>query len=166
MLGDYNSRFHYLRDVYFIQKRGMKKFPATLIAGFEALFSIYFYRGMKVAPTYTDGRLKRTIKHSNECLDQDMSVIIFPEDSSEGYHEKLTSFFPGFVMLAKHYQKTHNKENIPIYPVYYHKKLNKLVIGKPSTLADYPNMDRQQIADSFCTQVNDLLKEYVLGQDE
>lgn len=165
MLGNYNSRFHYLRDVYFMQKRHMKKFPATIIAGFEALFSIFFYRGMKILPTFTDGRLRATIHNSVKCLNNDVCVTVFPEDSSTGYHEVLTGFFPGFVMLAQQYRRV-NKQDVPIYPVYYHKKSNTMVIGKPTTLADYPEMDRDQIAENFREQINTLLDEHILSKDQ
>ncbi len=156
MLGNYNSRFHYLRDVYFMQKRHMKKFPATLIAGFEALFSIYFYRGMKIMPTFTDGRLRETIKNSVECLNNDVCVTVFPEDSSTGYHEVLTECFPGFVMLAQQYRRVNKGQDVPLYPMYYNKKQNTITIGKPSTLADYPDMNRDQIAEAFRLQINAL----------
>ena len=161
MLGNYKSRFRYLRDVYFVQKRGMKKFPATLIASFEAIFSIFFYRGMKVLPSYDDARVVTTIKNSIACIDANVPVMIFPEDSSTGYHEKLKSFFPGFVGIAERYRKLHNGEDVNIYPVYYHKKHNKMVIGKPAKLSDYEGMDRYQIADAFCKKVNDLFEKYV-----
>ena len=82
MLGNYKSRFRYLRDVLYIQKNGLKKFPATLKAGFEALFSIYFYRGMKILPTFTDARFMKTISYSVETLKSGTSIMIFPEDSS------------------------------------------------------------------------------------
>ena len=161
MLGNYKSRFRYLRDVYYVQKRGMKKFPATLIASFEAIFSIFFYRGMKVLPSYDDARVVTTIKNSIACIDANVPVMIFPEDSSTGYHEKLKSFFPGFVGIAERYRKLHNGEDVNIYPIYYHKEKNKMVIGKPAKLSDYEGMDRYQIADAFCKKVNDLFEKYV-----
>lgn len=161
MLGNYKSRFHYLRDVYFMQKRHMKKLPATLIAGFEALFSIFFYRGMKIMPTYPDGRLGTTIKNSVDCLNNNVCVTIFPENSEEGYHEILSEFFPGFVMLALRYKKANEGKEVPIYPVYYHKKNNVMVIGKPSCLADYPGMTREQIAELFRNQINTLFYEHI-----
>ncbi len=165
MTGTYKQRFHYLRDVYFIQKRGMNKFFATIIAGFEALFSIYFYRGIKTLPTFPDGRLASTIKHSIKCLQNDVSIMVFPEDSSEGYHEVLTQFFPGFVALAERYRKETGKD-VDIYPLYYSKKHNKLVVGKPKTLADFPNMDRHQIAQQFCNEVNSLFFNYVCPAEQ
>lgn len=166
MMGNYSLRYHYLRDVYFIQKRGMKKFWATLIAGFEAIFSIFFYRGIKTLPTFTDGRLASTIRHSVTCLDNDVSVLVFPEDSSDGYHELLTEFFPGFVSIAERYRKTHDGADVGIYPLYYSKEHNKLVIGKPTTLADYPNFNRHQIAEEFRKQVNALYLEHVCTKEE
>lgn len=160
MMGNYKMRFHYLRDVYFIQKRGMKKFWASILASFEAAFSIFFYRGIKTMPTFTDGRMVSTIKNSITCLDNDVSVLIFPEDSSEGYHEILTAFFSGFVSLAERYHKTHG-EHAEIYPMYYSQTHNKLVIGKPQTLAHFPEMNRRQIAEEFRKIVNSLYTEHI-----
>lgn len=160
MLGNYRMRFHYLRDVYFMQKRGMKKFPASLIAAFEAAFSIYFYRGMKMLPTFMDARFATTIRNSVTCLENDVSVMIFPEDSSEGYHDILTSFFNGFVILAERYRKK-TGEDVDICPVYFCKRKNIIYIGKSSKLSDYPDSNRDQIADEFRRQVNALYTDYV-----
>ena len=64
MLGDFKSRQSYLRDVFYIQKRGFSKGRASFLGGFEACFSPCFYKGMRVLPTFTDGRLKDTINKS------------------------------------------------------------------------------------------------------
>lgn len=160
MLGNYKMRFHYLRDVYFVQKRGMKKFWASIIAAFEAAFSIYFYKGMKMLPTFMDARFAATIKNSVACLEQDVSVMIFPEDSSDGYHDILMSFFNGFVMLAERYRRK-TGEDVDICPVYYSKNKNVIYIGKPSRLSDYPDMNRDEIAEEFRKQVNSLYTDYV-----
>jgi len=160
MLGNYRMRFHYLRDVYFMQKRGMKKFPASLIAAFEAAFSIYFYRGMKMLPTFMDARFAATVRNSVTCLENDVSVMIFPEDSSEGYHDILTSFFNGFVILAERYRKK-TGEDVDICPVYFCKRKNVIYIGKTSKLSDYPDLNRDQIAERFRLQVNALYTDYV-----
>lgn len=167
MLGNYKMRFKYLRDVYFVQKRGMHKFPATLIAGFEAAFSIYFYRGMKMMPTFMDSRFAGTIRNSVTCLDNDVSVMIFPEDSSEGYKDIITSFFSGFVTLAERYRRKHNGEEVDIFPVYYSKANKVIVIGKPSKLADYPGLSRDEISEQIRLQLNalytdEICKNYVL----
>ena len=162
MLGNYKSRYHYLRDVYFIQKRHKSKFAATLLAFFEAFFSPWFYKGMRVIPSYNDSRLLVTLRKSMRMLNNNISVIIYPEDSSEGYHEVLTDFFAGFVELAKFYAKN-TGEDIPICPAYYHAKKKVMVIGKPQYLSDYTSrgLGRKEIAKEFCNIVNNLFLEHI-----
>ena len=162
MTENYASRYDYLRNVYFIQKRHKTKFAATLLASFEAALSIYFYRGLRVIPSYNDNRFIKTIRLSMNMLDNDVGVMVFPEDSDEGYHEVLTDFHAGFVELAKYYGKKKG-EDIPIYPVYYHAKKRVIIIGEPSRLTEYTDrgMNRKEIATNFCQQVNDLFFKYI-----
>lgn len=157
MLGNYSSRFHYLRDVFYIQKCGWGKFKATIKAGIEALFSKMLYKGMKFVPTYPDGRLTQTIKQSIEILDDDKAILVFPEDSNEGYKEIMTSFFSGFVLLSLQYFKK-TGEDLPIYPIYYHQKKKIIIVGKPLFVQELVNkgMNRDQIAELFCEEVNNL----------
>lgn len=166
MLGTYKERYHYLRDVYFIQKRHKNKAAATILAGLEALVSQFIYKGMNVLPSYNDSRFITTVRKSLHVLEHNVGVMIFPEDSSEGYHEILTGFFAGFVELAKCFRMRHH-EDVPIYPVYYHDKKKVMVIGEPSKLADYTDkgMSRKEIAASFCQQVNDLFLKYIKGEE-
>ena len=166
MLGNYNMRYLYLRDVYFRQKRNKNKFASRLLARFDALFSIYFYRGIKVLPSYPDGRLVSTIKHSIACLEEDTSVLIFPEDSDHGYKDVMTKFFGGFVTLAERYRKKHNGDEVDICPMYYSKSKHKIIIGKCSKLSDYPNMTRDQVAEEFRNQVNNLYFDYIFSDNK
>ena len=88
--------------------------------------------------------------------------MVFPEHSETGYHETLTGFSAGFVVLAERYHKLYGKD-IPIYPIYYHKKKRKMIIGKPHTLQEFRNrnLTRQQIADEFCAMTNRLFEQHV-----
>lgn len=161
MLGTYKDRFHYLRDVFYMQKRGFNKFIAGFLATFEAIFSPFIYKGMKVLPTYTNGKLLGTINKSVNALNSDAAVMIFPEDSNDGYFEKMTQFFPGFVLLSQiYYQKT--GEDIPVYPVYYHLKKRILCIGEPCYVQEYvkQGLKRNQIAEILKDKVNDLYNTY------
>lgn len=162
MLGNYKSRFHYLRDVYFVQKRGVNKAFASFLASFEACFSIWIYKGMHVIPTYPDGRFLKTLRTSLATLKNNRAVMVFPEHSETGYHETLTGFSAGFVVLAERYFKLYG-EDIPIYPIYYHKNKAKMVVGKPHILQEFRerNLTRQQIADEFCDMTNQLFEQYV-----
>ncbi|MGN0814258.1 MAG: hypothetical protein ACI4MH_03400 [Candidatus Coproplasma sp.] len=161
MLEDYRTRRKYLRDVFYMQKKGFGKFRSSFLATFEAFFSIFFYRGMKFMPTYTDARFAKTLNDSVEVLKDDTAVLVFPEDSGEGYKDVMEKFFPGFVMLAdNYYRKT--KEDLPVYPVYYSQSANKLIVGKPEYLHDLKaqGYDRNAVAELMCNKVNGLYYEY------
>lgn len=162
MLEGYKSRFRYLRDVYFVQKRKMNKAFASFLASFEAFFSIWIYKGMHVIPSYPDGRFLKTLRISLNTLENNRAVMVFPEHSETGYHETLTGFSAGFVVLAERYRKLYG-EDIPIYPIYYHTKLNKMVVGKPHTLDEFKdkNMTRNEIANEFCKITNQLFVDHI-----
>ena len=146
-----------MRDVLYIQKNGVNKFKATLKAGFEAIFSIFIYKGMKILPSYPDARLIKTLKYSMNMLNAGYAVSVYPEDSNKGYFKEMTHFFPGFVMLAQQYYKT-TGEDLPVFPVYYGRKKKKIVVGTPLYVQDFVNqgLDREEIAEKFRLEVNQL----------
>lgn len=164
MLGNFKSRRAYLRDVFYMQKRGFSKGKASFKATFEAIFSKYFYKGMRVLPTFTDSRLIGTINKSIDILNQNASIMIFPEDSNKGYFDILTSLFPGFLLLAEKYFKT-TGEDLPVYPVYYHNKKNIIVIDKPHYIQQLKQqgMKKEDILKFFLEKINSL---YTLCEKE
>ena len=159
MLGNYKSRYLYLRNVFYIQKQGKSKFVATVKAAFEAIFSIFFYRGIKILPTYTDMRFLYTVRNSISVLEDGSSLLIFPENSSKGYFDELTSAFPGFVMLAEQY-KIKTGEDVPIIPAYYHRKSQKIVVERPRYLSEFKDkgMSRNEIAEYFKEEINGIYR--------
>lgn len=164
MLGTYKERFKYLRNVLYIQKMHKNKFISTIKAFYEAFFSIFIYKGMKVIGTYTDMRLLSTIRSSTGVLDENASVIIFPEDSSEGYFDEIKSAFPGFVMLSSLYYSKRG-EDVPIIPAYISRKRGKkrLVIGAPRYVHELElvGKSKQEIADILKDDINELYREYI-----
>ena len=120
------------------------------------------YKGMRMMPTYPDARFTNTLRQSCKVLDANLAVMIFPENSNDGYHEVLTEFFPGFVMLAEKYYRTKG-EDVPVIPAYYHVKKRIQIIGKPMYVQDYvkQGMNREEIAKVFCDAVNQLFYDYV-----
>ena len=157
MLGSYKDRFHYLRDIFYMQKNGCGKFKATLRAGFEAIFSIFIYKGMKILPSYPDVRFRKTLQYSMDVLDAGYAVSLYPEDSNAGYLDELTHFFSGFVMLAQQYYKK-TQESLPVFPVYWGRKGNKIIIGNPLYVQDLEKegLTRDEIAERFRLEVNGL----------
>lgn len=163
MLGSYKERFNYLRNVLYIQKMHKNKFIATLKALYEAVFSIYVYKGIKVIGTYTDMRLLTTVRNSVDVLNSNASVVIYPEDSSEGYFDELRSVFPGFSILSEIYYKKHG-EDVPIIPAYISTSKKRLIIGKPRYLREMQlsGMDKTAISDTIRDDINDLYRSYIL----
>ncbi len=157
MVGNYKSRKAYLRDVFYITKQGYGKFHASLAGGFEAIFSKYFYRGIKVIGTYENVKLRRTINKSIDVINENIPILIFPENSWEGYKEVLTEFYPGFVLLAEQYFKRTGVD-LPVYPVYYHAQKKIMLIDRPLYVNELAKqgLDKKQIAEVFKNKVNDL----------
>lgn len=167
MLGNYRERFSYLRNVLYIQKMHKNKFTATFKALYEAVFSIFIYKGMKIIGTYTDMRLLSTIRNSMGVLDEGASVIIYPEDSSEGYFDEVRSAFPGFVMLAETY---YNKkgEDVPIIPAYISTKKKRFIVGEPKYVHEMQKsgLSRQEIADKMKDEINALYHRFIVTDTE
>lgn len=157
MLGNYKMRYNYLRNVFYMQKRGYGKVRATLRAVFAAFFSKFFYKGMNVIPTWHDGRMFKTVTQSIDGMNDGASVLIFPENSDEGYKDVLTGFHAGFVSLAECYYKKTGKD-VPVYPVYFHHKKKVMAIGAPLCVQDFvrQGLGRTQIAEEYRKAVNHL----------
>lgn len=162
MLGKYGERFRYLRDVLYIQKNGSPRWLASFRAFFEAFFSSFIYKGMKFLPTYTDGRLMHTVKKSVDILGENIPIIIFPENSEEGYKDELTSFFPGFVLVAKGYKRRYGKD-VPMRPVYYCKKKRIIAVGEECFLSDFEG-GKEQVAEAMRLKVNELYRRIISGE--
>lgn len=162
MLGNYKSRFKYLRDVLYIQKNKVGKKKASFKAFFEAFFSLSIYKGMKVIPSFPDARLRKTLDCSIKTLESGCAVGIYPEDSSNGYFDEMTSFLPGFVLLSNVYYKKHG-EDLPVYSMYYDDKQKKIYVGKPFYVQKLieSGMNKEQVAEFFKNEVNRLYYTYV-----
>lgn len=130
MCGNYKMRWNYLYHIFYRQKLKYSRTKSFLLATSFGLISKFLYNSTGLIGTYKDTRLASTFKKSFQVLDQKLGLLIFPEDSSNGYFEKPTQYFKGFLSLSKLYFKK-NQVDLPIYNVYFSKAKNKLVIDKP-----------------------------------
>ena len=162
MFGNYRMRRAYLKDVLYIQKCGAKPFKATFMATILAPFNQFIYKGMWMLPSFPDMRLNKTLRYSTMALNENIPVMIFPENSNKGYKNVLTEFFPGFIMLSHKYYKD-TSIDLPIYPVYYSIKKRILVIDKPMYVQKLKEqgLSREEICKVFCDAVNNLYHTYV-----
>ena len=156
MNSNIKSIYKYLSTIYFHNKKHMSK-PLAKIVGFIACPLLkLFYSGLNLISTYPDYRLRKTFKESLNAINTTQNLVIFPEDSSNGYHDKLTSFHPDFVMFS---DLCLNKEiNLPIYLMYYKKKENTFIVDKPIMYSELNklNLNKKELANIFCDRANEL----------
>ena len=162
MTEGYKSRWHYLRDVLYMQKNHRGKFFSSIKATIEAIFSRLSYKGLMVIPSFPDVRLTITYRYSTTTIDNNLPVMVFPEDSDDGYFELLKAVHPGFIGMSKYYEKV-KQEELPIYPVYTNIKKRLIIIGKKTTLKEIiaevgPNND--DICKYMCNLINNLYLDY------
>lgn len=148
--------YKYLSTTYFHQKKHIPSFLSKIIAFVACPFVNLFYKGFKLISTYSDARFKKTIKESVETLQNGESIIIFPEDSSHGYYEKLTKVFSGFVVLANVCLR--KGQDLPICLSYYKKKERVYIIDKPVLFSELlkKSKDKYELGQLMCDRMNAL----------
>ena len=150
--------YKYLSKTYYHEKKHWKLIWARLFCLIAAPVAFLFYRGLKLIPTYRDSRLKKTFDISMKVLDEGLSLIIFPEDSHDGYHDELKKFYPGFLVLAQ--QRLRRGEDLPIYLSYLNKRTGQYVIDKPILTSELlkEGKSREEIAEQLRIRCNELGK--------
>lgn len=148
--------YRYLKDIYFYKKKHMKKWLATLVGFVVAPLAYLFYRGLRLISTYPDVRLKNTLKESVKSLQENCNLIIFPEDSSNGYFDQMTEFFSGFVTLANYCLK--KGMDLPVYVTYLRKKQRIFVVDKPFMWSEVARLglSKGEIAQKLLIRCNQL----------
>ena len=163
MCGNISERWNYLYHVFYKKKQGFSPLKSFLIATPFCVISKMLYRGAELIPTYKDLRLSTTIKHSIQAMQNGKNVLIFPENSEDvGYCENIDRFHRGFVLLARRFQHNTGCE-VPICPVYYNGKRNRMVIGRPVYLRELHKQgvcSDDMIANFFRDRLNQLNRDY------
>lgn len=68
-----------------------KKVPAFfafIAATVAACFTGMFYKGLQLVATYPDNRMLSTLRYTHRLLDEGRGILIFPENSSDGYKSR------------------------------------------------------------------------------
>ena len=147
---------HYLVYTYYHQKKHMPLFWAKIIGTIFSPFPNGFYHGMRLIPTYTDSRLLKTFKETEKVMADGYPLVVYPEDSSDGYKDQIEKVFNGFLLYCQiQYRKG---IDLPIYVSYFQNKKRRFVINKPHYYSElvkqYENHD--QIADALRLEMNSL----------
>lgn len=156
MNGNLKSVYKYQTEIFYHKKKHWNLTVARIACLIISPLTMLFYRGLNLIPTYKDYRLRQTLKESLQTINAGHSVIIFPEDSENGYHDKLTSIWGGFLTLASQLEK--QGIDVPIYLSYFNKKKKTYMFDKPILYSQLKQkqFSREQICTMLCEQMNNL----------
>ena len=148
--------YKYQTKVYYHEKKHWNIHAARAFCLLASPLTNMFYKGLNLISTYPDYRFRHTLKESLETLQNNQSVIIFPEDSTKGYLSELEGFHKGFTMLAKLCLK--KGLDVPLYVSYYKKKERKYIVDKPVMLSKLfkEGFDAKEVCQQLCDRCNQL----------
>ncbi len=147
----------YLITTYYHQKRHLPKWLSWLVGTIVSPLVSAYYLGMRIIPTYTDIRFAKTIKETIDSVEKNRSIMIFPEDSSEGYKKEIPAFFSGFAMaLDKLYEKGYD---LDLYVGYLLKKKNTFVVMSPKKYSELKEQYKtnDELSEAMRQQMNSLV---------
>ncbi len=121
--------YKYQTRVYYHEKKHWNLHLARLFCLIASPLTNLFYKGLNLISTYRDGRFLKTLRESVTALQAGENIVIFPEDSTNGYLEELEGFHPGFVALAELCAK--KGMDVPVYVTYFRKKDLTYIIDAP-----------------------------------
>jgi hypothetical protein len=159
MTEGFRSRWKYLYNVFYRQKLGYGKLRSFLCACGFGLISPIPYTIAGTIPVYFDTRVRRTFEYSVQCIEEDVPVLLFPENSNDGYKTQIEEFWPGFLLLVKHYYRKHGVD-LPIYTLRFNPKPKTITIGKPMYYQELAKKHNDtEILEIFRKYMNDLTPE-------
>ncbi len=167
MCGNYRERWCYLYYVFYQQKMHWKKPKAFIIATLFAIISKYLYTSVGLIGTYQNANMTSAIHKSIDVLNEDLSIVIFPEDSREGYMDMPPAFNKGFITLCKTYFRRTGVD-LPVYSVYYSKPKNTFVVESPlyvNRLLSEGKSD-DEVADIYLHRCHRLYLDYIAEEEK
>ena len=148
--------YKYQTRVYYHEKKGWNLHLARLFCIIASPLTNLFYKGLNLISTYRDTRLMKTIRESIETIKEGQSIVIYPEDSTNGYLSELEGFHAGFVLLCDSLKR--KGIDVPVYVTYFKKNEKVYVIDKPIMYSELTkdNPDKKTIAERLKNRCNEL----------
>ena len=148
--------YKYQTNVYYHEKKHWNIHLARLFCLIASPLTNIFYKGLNLISTYKDTRFVKTLKESYKALTNNESVVIFPEDSKNGYLEQLEGFHCGVVMLGEYCYK--KGLDLPIYVTYLKKNTLQYIVDKPIMYSElsFDCSTREQVAKKLLDRCNYL----------
>ncbi len=150
--------YSYQAKVYYHEKKHWNIHLARLFCLIASPLTHLFYSGFELISTYHDARFAKTVRESIASLENGDNVIIFPENSKNGYLPELEGFFAGFALVAEKCVK--RNIDAPIYVAYYRKSDNTYIFDEPVLSSALLNSgkSKEELADMLRRRCNKLGK--------
>lgn len=150
--------YKYQTKIYYHEKKHWNLFLARLFCLLASPLTWLFYSGFDLISTYKDTRLVKTLRESVAALKSGDNIVVFPEDSTNGYLPELEGFHLGFVLLAEVCKK--QGLDLPIYVSYFRKSDKTYIFDAPVKYSELSAKykTRTEIAKYLCDRCNELGK--------
>ena len=148
--------YSYQTRVYYHEKKHWNLHLARLFCLIASPLTNLFYKGLNLISTYRDGRFVKTIRESIDAINNKENVVVYPENSENGYLAQLEGFFAGFAVFADTCLK--KGIDLPIVVSYFKKSEKVFVFAKEirysELLSKYGN--REKVVAQLLNRCNEL----------
>ncbi|MBQ8427258.1 MAG: hypothetical protein IJX16_05820 [Clostridia bacterium] len=150
--------YKYQTRVYYHEKKHWNLHLARLFCLLASPLTNLFYSGFDLISTYRDHRFMKTVKESLSTIKNGDSIMIFPEDSTNGYLPELEGFFAGFASFCEYALK--NGIDVPVVVSYFKKEEKIYIFDKPIYYSELKKdgKTKEEIADKLLKRCNELGK--------
>ncbi len=150
--------YKYQTRVYYHEKKHWNLHLARLFCLIASPLTNLFYKGLDLISTYRDTNFMKTVKESMEAIEKGQNLVIFPEDSTNGYLDELEGFHKGFVVFAN--SALRKGYDLPIYVSYFRKRDKTYIIDKPVMFSELVknSTSKEDLAKKLCLRCNELGK--------
>lgn len=148
--------YGYQTRVYYHEKKHWNIHLARMFCLIASPLTNLFYKGLNLISTYRDGRFVKTIRESIVAINNGENIVVYPENSENGYLSQLEGFFAGFAVFADACLK--KGIDLPIVVSYFKKNEKVFVFDhsvKYSTLLEQCG-DRNAVVNYLLKRCNEL----------
>ncbi|MBR2971904.1 MAG: hypothetical protein IKC61_03120 [Clostridia bacterium] len=150
--------YKYQTKIYYHEKKHWNIHLARLFCLIASPLTWLFYSGFDLISVYRDARLIRTLRESVRALESGDNIVIFPEDSRNGYLSELEGFHEGFILLAELCER--RGIDLPIYVSYFRKSDKTYIFDAPVKYSELSEKykSREEISRYLCERCNAIGK--------
>lgn len=152
--------YRYQSKYYYAEKKHWNIHLARLFCLIASPLTWLFYAGFDLISTYEDARIVKTVRESVASLKSGENIVIYPEDSRNGYLEELEGFHEGFALLGDVCLK--QGLDVPVYVSYFRKSDKTYIFDAPVMYSELKGRykTRTEIARHLCDRCNELGRMY------